>query len=80
MSLELLTVRRKKNSLRSKNYASESQAYEISRIIYAIPSVCKKDGISDGLVNAEVCIDGGAGNNIVLWVTETVATIEAFDD
>ena len=81
MSLENFTVRRKReHNLRAKNYASETQVYDTARIVYAIPSISKKDGVTDGLVNTEVKIDDGEIGGIKLWVTELVATIEALDD
>jgi hypothetical protein len=80
MSLQPLTVRRKHEYGRSgKNYASETQTYATERIISAVPSICKKEGVSDGLVNSEVLIDDGHGNT-KLWCTETAAEIEALDD
>jgi hypothetical protein len=82
MSLQQLTVRRAKTHFgRGKNYDSESQTYAVERIISAVPSICKKDGVSDGLVNAKVTIDTGQGANVLyLWVTETAAAVEALDD
>jgi hypothetical protein len=66
---------------RGKNYSSESQTYATERIISAVPSICKKDGVSDGLVNSKVTIDVGQGANVLfLWCTETAAAVEALDD
>lgn len=82
MSLQPLTVRRSREKFgRATNFSSESQTYDVSRIISAVPSVCKKDGISDGLVNSKVTLDQGDGANVLyLWCTETVAAIEQLDD
>lgn len=82
MSLENFTVRRRKiGARRAKNYASEVQVYNTANIVYAIPSVCNKDGISDGLVNSEVLIKGAASEgDVKVWCTQTVAQIEALDD
>jgi hypothetical protein len=80
MALAEITVRRRKEKLNgsAKNYASESQAYDTTRFISAIPSICKKDGQVDGLVNAMVEVDQGDGaNTVVLWVTETVTAVAA---
>jgi hypothetical protein len=80
MSLHPLTVRRRHEYGRAgKNYASESQTYASERIIYAIPSLCKKEGVTDGLVNSQVRIDDMHGGT-ELWVTQTVAEIAALDD
>lgn len=82
MSLQTLTVRRVREHLkRGRNYSSEGQAYDTTRMISVVPSVCKKDGASDGLVNAKVTIDIGQGANVLyVWTTETAAAIEDLDN
>lgn len=82
MSLETFTVRRSRRRFESgHNYASEAQVYESTRIISAVPSISKKDGKTDGLVNTKITYDEGMGENVLfLWVTDLVATIEALDD
>ena len=83
MSLETFTVRRKRFSSikKAKNLASVDEVYNSADIVYAIPSICYKEDISDGLVNSEVLIRGTEDtDDVTLWVTQTVATIEALDD
>lgn len=80
MSLVSLTVRGSKRKFdRSiKNFSSEAQGYDDTRIISVVPSLCKKDGVTDGLVVSRVQIDDGNGENqLSLWVTQDVATIVA---
>ena len=81
MGLETFIVRRKKvGAGRAKNYNSESQGYQTENIEQVIPSICTKDGISDGLVNSYVKLRTGSGELIQIWCTQTVATIVALDD
>lgn len=83
MSVEALTVRRARYQFesRGRNYSSESQGYATERIVSAIPSVCKKDGASDGLVNSHVIIDTGSTKGYLnLWCTETATEVIALDD
>jgi hypothetical protein len=80
MTLVSLTIRRKREKLTgsAKNFSSEAQVYNDTRIISAVPSICKKDGTSDGLVNSLVTIDQNEGSNtILLWCTETVSAVAA---
>lgn len=87
MALENFTVRRiRKGSGAGKgtNYDSVTMAFDTVGML-AFPSVCDKDGVSDGLVNAEIWVPTGYGAGehgtiIKCWVTQTVATIEALDD
>ena len=79
MALVSLTVRREKQlnaGGRAKNYDSASYAVEATNIKLAVPSVCKKDNVADGLVNAKVYIEVGE-RLINLWTTQTVAEIAA---
>lgn len=90
MALENFTVRRiRKGSGAGDsrvNYDSVTMAINLDNISIVLPSVCDKDGISDGLVNAEVWVNTGGvgageyGKLVKFWVTQTVATIEALDD
>lgn len=82
MSLENLTVRfRRENGKNGKRYDSEVQVYNTERIVYAIPSISSREGATDGPTNAHVLISGGRySGDIDLWVTQTVAEIEALDD
>lgn len=77
MALVQLTVRRSKLNERSgKNKDSETQTIDDAIGLYAIPTLCKKEGISDGLVNSEV--KWAMGRDIhKVWVTETVDEIAA---
>ena len=59
-----------------KNKASVEYAADDSVIKFAVPSVSKKDGVSDGLVNSKVTISVG-NKETYLWVTETVTDILA---
>lgn len=79
MALVSLTVRRARTKLgNGTNFASVARAVNDSRIIQAVPSICKKDGTSDGLVNSVVEVDNGNGTDILyLWCTETVSAIAA---
>jgi len=79
MTLVSLTVRRERTKLgRGTNHASVVRVVDDTRIIQAIPSVCKKDGISDGLVNSVVEVDNENGPDILyLWVTQDVTAIAA---
>ena len=78
MSLVALTVRRDRPSPigTAKNKASVEYAVDDSVIKQAVPSLCKKDGVSDGLVNSKVTILIGNSKSY-LWVTETVTDIIA---
>jgi len=79
MALVPLIVRCEKDQPvgRSKNLASVSYIVDSSRIL-AVPSVCKKNGTSDGLVNSKVILDvSGNGNQKHLWCTQTVVEIAA---
>jgi len=78
MALVALNVRRaRKPNMAGKNYSTTTEfAVDDSAIKLATPSVCKKDTVSDGLVNAKVTIDIG-GEVQYLWVTETVTNILA---
>jgi hypothetical protein len=83
MSLETFTVCKKRWSSikKAKTLASVDEVYNSADIVYAIPSVCYAEGVSDGLVNTEVLIRGTEDtDDVTLWVTQTVATIEALDD
>jgi len=78
MALVPLIVRRErdKNLGRAKNLASVSYVVENTAIKLAVPSVCKKDGKADGLVNSQVSLEI-AGNLKHLWCTQTVVDIAA---
>lgn len=79
-TIENLTVKRRKvHNLRSRNYSSETQAYNTQDIVYAIPSISKKDGVTDGEVHAEVKVRDGKTGGIKLWVTQTAAEVGALD-
>lgn len=79
MALVALNVRRKRQLIgrQGTNYSTTTEfAVDDSAIKLAVPSICKKDGVSDGLVNSKVSVT--LGNQIVdLWVTETVTEILA---
>lgn len=80
MSIETITVRRSKEKFkRGKNLASETHALSTETLLEAVPSICKKDGQSDGLVNSKITISVG-GRIIEKWLTEDVAAIIALDD
>lgn len=75
MAIVQLTVRReRKENGRGINKASEVQGVNDAFVKRVIPSVCKKEGVSDGLVNAMVEISDAHGV-VYLWTTETVSTI-----
>ncbi len=78
MALVALTVRRKRQLIgrSGKNYDSVEFAVDDSAIKMAEPSICKKDGVSDGLVNSVATVEVGDGV-LNLWVTETVTAILA---
>jgi len=78
MALVQLTVRRKRQLIgrQGKNYASVAFAVDDSAIKLAEPSICKKDGASDGLVNSKVLVEVG-NDKYQLWCTETVTAILA---
>jgi len=79
MALVALNVRRKRELVgqSGKNYSTTTEiAVDDTAIKLAEPSICKKDGKSDGLVNSVAFID--VGNKITAyWVTETVTEIIA---
>lgn len=88
MALENFTVRRIRKGSgdgSGKNYDSVTMAFDTVGLL-AFPSVCYKDGVSDGLVNSEIWVRTGGpgagefGSMIKCWVTQTVAVIEALDD
>lgn len=88
MAHELFTVRRIRKGSgdgKAKNYDSVSMSFDLTGML-VFPSVCEKDGVSDGLVNAEIWVPHGGpgagefGSMIKCWVEEAVATIEAYDD
>jgi len=87
MALENFVVRRiRKGSGAGKpvDYDSVTMAFDTVGML-AFPSVCDKDGVSDGLVNSEIWVRTGYGAGehgtmIKCWVTATVETIEALDD
>lgn len=78
MALVALTVRRERPAVigSGKNLASVEYAVDDSTIKLGVPSVCKKDGKSDGLVNSKVTIVAG-DEKTYLWCTETVTEILA---
>lgn len=79
MALVALNVRRTRPALNGsgKNYDTTTEiAVDDSAIKLAIPSICKKDGKSDGLVNSKVDITVG-GKTSYLWVTEDITAILA---
>jgi len=83
VSLQSVTVTRARQKMRrAVNYASEVWAINTDKVISIIPSVCKKDGIVDGITNSRVRIDVGDGPSdyLDLWCTETVAAIEDSDN
>ena len=83
MTLQSVTVTRARQKMRrATNYSSETWAINTDKIITIIPSVCKKDGIVDGITNSRVRIDVGDGPSdyLDLWCTETVAAIEGLDN
>lgn len=78
MALVALTVRRTRPKTlgSAKNYDSVEFAVDDSTIKLAVPSVCKKDGVSDGLVNSKV--ENVVGGEVTyLWVTEDITAILA---
>jgi len=85
MSLESLTVRRIRrgtgsNQWRVEDKSSVAYGVETTLIEFVIPSVCVKDGISDGLVNAQVELKSAKWGAVTLWVTQTAADVIALDD
>jgi hypothetical protein len=76
MAQIVLTMRRyREENGRGINYATSTAiTAEDSAVKLSIPSVCKKEGVSDGLVNSHVQLEIG-GKRIHLWCTETVAAI-----
>lgn len=78
--IENLTIKRRKvHNLRGKNYSSETQAYNTQDIVYAIPSISKKDGVTDGEVETEVKVRDGTTGGVKLWVTQSASTVGALD-
>lgn len=78
MAIVTVTMRRKREENgRGINYSTSTAiALDDSAIKLVIPSVCKREGVSDGLVNSEVQVV--IGNRLIhLWCTETVAAIAA---
>lgn len=77
MALVTITVRRKRVVPigEAKNYDSVALVLDASKI-EAVPSVCKKDGVSDGLVNSLVTVEKNIGKTYY-WVTQTVTEIAA---
>jgi hypothetical protein len=72
-----LTVRREREIHRhGRNLASEVQVVNDTTVVRVVPSICKKEGVSDGLVNSRVTINDGTGITY-LWCTQDVATISA---
>jgi hypothetical protein len=78
MALVSLTVRGERTQFGTslKRKASEVQAIDDSCIKRAVPSVCKNEAYTDGLVNSKVTADAGDGV-VYLFVTETVSAISA---
>lgn len=78
MTLVSLTVRRERRGTAksAKNYDSVAFGVDDENIVLVVPSVCKKDGYSDGLVNSKVTVFDG-DDRMQLWCTETVAQVVA---
>lgn len=79
MALVALNVRRTRELVgkSGKNYDTTTEfAVDDTAIKLSEPSICKKDGKSDGLVNSKVLIEVG-NKTTALWVTETVTEILA---
>ena len=79
MSLVAVTVRRaKKKGFNAKNESSATYALGSENVLMAIPSLCKTDAGTDGLVNSHVIakIDGETWD---LWVSQTATEIAALD-
>jgi hypothetical protein len=76
MSLVPVNVRRAREAnCRGINYSTTTVfAVDDSVIKLAVPSICKREGVSDGLVNSMVTISID-GHITYLWCTDTVTTI-----
>jgi hypothetical protein len=84
-----VTVKAKKagTSLAKTSVYSSTQAEGVNsgQIVNFIPCICKKgEGIEDQTkfdptLNAKIYIKAAKGNEVILWVTETVAQIVAKD-
>jgi len=83
MALQALTVYRSGKKWDSKTNHSTAVTWGASddAIKVAIPSVCKTDVGTHGLVNSLVIVDSGEPNNPYhLYCNQTAAEVAALDD
>ena len=76
MALVTLSVKRRGSFLgkQAENMSTAEDQCVESTLIYAVPSLCKKAGITDGQVNSKVLVLYDK-DVLELYCTQTVATI-----
>jgi hypothetical protein len=78
MALVSLTARKVRYGTAKSGKLYDSVAFGVDdeNIVLVVPSICKKDGVSDGLVNSKVTVFDG-DDRMQLWCTQTVTEVVA---